>query len=333
MRKEVKLGFAIGGVLLAVLFIYVLVISSGPPVKDRDVSLAKPELSSAPPVSQAADTSTSTEPAPQTTDPFKPQSTAAPSTAAPSTAAPIAGTPDDRWSKALHTGKLDAGEVPLLMTQTPAPAPPAQVDTALANAPVDASPAGPAAGNTSPAVPSNETLASQMGVSGPATAPAAGVSGAATSTPRTHVVQKGESFSTIAAAAYGNAAYYPHLQRANPNIDPKKLRVGMVVNIPDLSQVVATDNSSRTTAAQSGTLDASPAASRSPAAPVDERSQYRVQASDSLYKISLKLYGKSDRVDKLYELNKDVIGANPAHLKAGMVLKLPEPPTATVTAR
>jgi hypothetical protein len=32
-------------------------------------------------------------------------------------------------------------------------------------------------------------------------------------------------------------------------------------------------------------------------------------------------------VDKLYELNKEVIGANPAHLKAGMVLKLPEPPT------
>jgi len=328
MRKEVKLGFAIGGVLLAVLFIYVLVISSGPPVKNRDVSLAKPEVSSVPPpANQAADNSKSAEPAPQTTDPFKPQSTAA-----PVTAAPTAGTPDDRWSKALHTGKLDAGEVPLLMTQTPVPAARAQVDTALANAPVDASPAGPSAANTS-AVPSNETLAAQMGVSGPATAPAAIAPAATTATPRTHVVQKGESFSTIAAAAYGNAAYYPHLQRANPNIDPKKLRVGMVVNIPDVSQVAAGDNSRRTTAAQAGALDAAPAASRSPAAPIDERSQYRVQASDSLYKISLKLYGKSDRVDKLYELNKDVIGANPAHLKAGMVLKLPEPPTATASAR
>src|SRR6185503_18383449 len=47
MRKDVKLGFTIGGVLLAVLIVYVLVISSGPPQHRNDVSLVKPELSPA----------------------------------------------------------------------------------------------------------------------------------------------------------------------------------------------------------------------------------------------------------------------------------------------
>jgi hypothetical protein len=36
----------------------------------------------------------------------------------------------------------------------------------------------------------------------------------------------------------------------------------------------------------------------------------------------------SVRVEKLYELNQQTIGPNPAALKIGMVLKLPEPPLA-----
>jgi nucleoid-associated protein YgaU len=330
MRKEVKLGFAIGGVLLAVLFIYVLVISSGPPVTKKDVSLATPELSPAQPAQvQPADKAKASDSSEaRKTDPF--QSSTPPNQPNQGTGTPKAAG-DDRWAKALHTGKLDAGEVPLLMTQTPVEKPslPAETNGAIA---VSDSPAGPSA-DTSTATPAPETLASQMGVTAPSTAPAGALlAGAVPGAARTHVVQKGESFSTIAAAVYGNAAYYPHLVRANPNIDPKKLRVGMVVNIPDATQVVATRSNSA--AVPAGANDATLAGSAGPATPsIDERSQYRVQATDSLYKISLKLYGKSDRVDRIYELNKDLIGANPAHLRAGMVLKLPEPPTATASAR
>jgi hypothetical protein len=42
MRKDVKLGFTIGGVLLAVLIVYVLVISSGPPQHRNDVPWSNP---------------------------------------------------------------------------------------------------------------------------------------------------------------------------------------------------------------------------------------------------------------------------------------------------
>jgi hypothetical protein len=41
----------------------------------------------------------------------------------------------------------------------------------------------------------------------------------------------------------------------------------------------------------------------------------------------MKLYGKPDHVDKLYQDNKDVIGADPRRLKLHEVLKLTDPPT------
>ena len=52
-----------------------------------------------------------------------------------------------------------------------------------------------------------------------------------------------------------------------------------------------------------------------------------MQSGDSLHKISMKLYGKIDMVQKIYDLNKSAIGDNPAKLKLGQVLKLPQPPT------
>jgi nucleoid-associated protein YgaU len=126
-----------------------------------------------------------------------------------------------------------------------------------------------------------------------------------------HVVQAGETFSTIAAQAYGNAAYWGHIARANPNINPRHLKVGMVLTLPDSAQVTA-----------GATAQPTPVVGK-----VDSSRQYRVQANDSLYKISVKLYHSAKYVDKIYELNKQTIGPNPAHLKLNMVLQLPEPPS------
>ena len=141
-------------------------------------------------------------------------------------------------------------------------------------------------------------------------------------------MQQGETFSTIAAALYGSPNFYPYLVRANPNVNPSKLRPGMEINYPDPSEVkpsekpAVADSASSTAAAP-----IVPAAHHEPAA-VDARTEYRVQSGDSLHKIAIKLYGKVEMVDKIYELNKTAIGSDPAKLKLGMVLKLPEPPTA-----
>ena len=140
----------------------------------------------------------------------------------------------------------------------------------------------------------------------------------------THKVMKGETFSTIAATAYGSPNLYAYILRANPNVDPTKLKLGMDINIPDLSEVKGSEktndkNAEKSMSAGTGAHKIEPA--------IDPKTEYRIQSGDSLHKISIKLYGKIDRVQKIYELNKAAIGDNPAKLKLGQVLKLPQPPT------
>ncbi|MGB7159272.1 MAG: LysM domain-containing protein, partial [Tepidisphaeraceae bacterium] len=133
---------------------------------------------------------------------------------------------------------------------------------------------------------------------------------------RTHVVKAGETFSSIAAAAYGSPNFYPHIQRANPSLDSTRLKPGMTITLPLADEVKPAASPAVAVAEQK----------------IDPRTQYKVQPSDSLYRISEKLYGKADRVEKLYEANKAAIGDDMARLKAGMILKLPEPPTQSTEA-
>jgi nucleoid-associated protein YgaU len=164
------------------------------------------------------------------------------------------------------------------------------------------------------------------GTAGQAPAPAATGSGKV----HIHVVQKNETFSSIATSVYGSPTFYPYLLRANPKVDPAKLKPGMQINVPDAADVKPPEKpaASDATTDKPTPLIATTATHRTEAAPVDAKSEYRVQSGDSLHKIAVKLYGKIDMVDKIYQLNKSAIGDNPAKLKLGMVLKLPEPPVA-----
>jgi nucleoid-associated protein YgaU len=132
---------------------------------------------------------------------------------------------------------------------------------------------------------------------------------AAQNTPRTHVVASGESLWTIAAVVYGDGSYYGKIAAANPNVDPKHLRVGTVLTIPPLG------DSEKSSAAQSSS------------GKIDPATQYQVASGDSLEAIAVKLYDKPAMKDKLYELNRALIGADENRLKVGWILKLPEPPT------
>jgi LysM repeat protein len=131
----------------------------------------------------------------------------------------------------------------------------------------------------------------------------------------THVVRSGETFSSIAQTVYGSAAYYPHLIRANPHANPNNLKLGTAITIPKLEDVKATGNGERSTAAAMKLADD---------VKLDPTKQYRVAPGDSLYKISIKVYGKSTYIEALHEKNKQLIGPNATKLKPGMILDLPE---------
>jgi len=114
--------------------------------------------------------------------------------------------------------------------------------------------------------------------------------------------------------------------RANPNIDPTKLRAGTVITLPSADEV----KPAGANIAAVGT--SSNSNSKSSIRQIDTKTEYRVQPGDSLERISIKLYGKRDHTDSIYETNKATIGDDPARLKIGQVLKLPEAPTITVSA-
>lgn len=132
--------------------------------------------------------------------------------------------------------------------------------------------------------------------------------------PKTYVVRSGETFWTIARDHYGNGGYWSHVARANSRIEPKSLKAGTVINLPARSEVVPVD---------------APRAVASVVRTLDPTREYRVKSGDSLTVICKALYGKTDPVTigRLYEANRDLIGPNQNALKLGMVLALPEPPT------
>jgi nucleoid-associated protein YgaU len=52
-----------------------------------------------------------------------------------------------------------------------------------------------------------------------------------------------------------------------------------------------------------------------------------VKSGDTLARIARDLYGEFYIWETIYEMNKDVIGDDPAALSLDMKLKLPKPPT------
>ena len=349
MRNDVKLGFAIGGVLLAVLIVYVLVVPGGSSTSKQaklDLSAKKTDSGKVTlePVFPATQVSA---PPAAPAGTFNPGTPAAPTTQAgdvamndqqDSDAAKVTDPTPPAKSKDLDWGKLLNGQTLTGVTETPTPASnshssqggegrttPVGLSPVLPQNVVDDSnpePVHTSGGsvNIDPLPVSSEPKPiSNKQLATASTRP----SGVASLSSHTHRVAQGETLSTIAAAAYGNPNLWPAIVKANPNLDPNRMKVNQVINLPDIADAKPAQSSSAQTA---GTKI-------SPNAPIDSAKQYRVQSGDSMYKISVKLYGNSKMGEKIYELNKAKIGDDPARLKAGQVLELPEPPTVTTSTR
>ena len=301
MRKDLRVGLGIGGVLLAVLVV-ALVVRSHTHQKTPDtkvVAVDKPD---------AGDTNTTPPDSPgvSSSDPVTPPTILA-SPPAPPAPAPV-DTPkpdkDDPFSSAWDKVLLDGSMPPTTPTVTPGEH---GSERTIGNhfGPSASSP-GVTPGTIPPhGITATETLPHST---------AAGVPPAAHGQ-RTHVVAEGETLSTIARTAYGSKKYYLLIEKANPNIVPERLRPGTTIILPDLPASEHADHHA---------ARGSSAASTSAADPAKE---YVVKANDSLYRISMHLYGSANKVDAIYEMNKDLIGPDRARLKLGMTLKLPSPPT------
>jgi nucleoid-associated protein YgaU len=310
MRKDAKIGFAIGGVLLAVLTVYAIVV----PKHNRTIQSAGGVTLVTPPATVGQP------PAPAANNELPPAVVGAlngdkPIETKPETiAASDAGKSSDgvNWAKLL-SGSSDA---PALMSTTPspaddatpAPAKDAQVAKAAPTPSADA--AADPASDTMPLLAKGKT-------STPATQPV--------TTGRTYTIKPGQTLSSIAAEVYGNQRFYVAILRANPSVNPARLRPGMKVTLPDISDVQPKADAPVLAATAKETMPKESATERQTDA---SGHTYKVESGDNLYRIARKLYGSAKMAETIYDLNKEVIGPDKTRLKLGMVLHLPQSPTA-----
>lgn len=325
MRKDVKFGLTIGAILVITLVIYVIVLSRGPATPQK-VAVAPPSQSDQT-TANSTDTSDSSA-APQTGD-AKPDSDSDQDTASSSNGttappaenstpatqpAPVAQTNTD-WEGALNRG------LPLSMAAPERTVTPT-IDSSspnISHGEVSRSPTIPLIDPLPSTQPSRPMMADVPTLEAPATAtpPPAGPTIAQdpppSNTPRTHRVLSGESPYSISEMVYGSGKYYKRILAANPGINPKHLKIGQMLVIPELTEADKPASSAV----------ANTAASQS----IDTNSSYAVVSGDSLESISRKLYGTPRMMDQLYEANKTLIGPDENMLKIGWMLKLPQAPT------
>jgi nucleoid-associated protein YgaU len=342
MRKDVKIGLGIGGVLLAVLVVYALV-----PKNDPSSQYARTDTNKSADDSGQGAAASNTSAGPATGWPAPAGESTSPSTPAhetpgstPATAEHVASheataaEPAEQdaqattpkiidWEKILVTGLVpEDAKVPMAARPN--------ADDVFAEPKSNGGdqpkwdvgqPAGrnqQTGHNTQTATGSHTAQGSQTQVAQGGNAKPQAARGGMTD----HTVQQGENLSMIAAVAYGDARKYKEILKANPGLDERKIRPGTVIKLPDPSTFAAA-----TPAAHQAKAEAKPETK------IDPKSQYKVEQDDNLSRISAKLYGSTAKAKALYEANKDTIGADPGKLKLGTVLKLPEPPTVQQAAR
>jgi nucleoid-associated protein YgaU len=319
MRKDVRLGLAVGGVLVGVILVYVIFFSGGNhdgnsvtqnvatenaridkgpgTLNNEVVSQSGSSVPSVPGTlgnnsGSLADSTgrsnTRNEPVeiPANRDRTASSNGDSRTSSDTGSATDLSNVKDFRWDLALNQG---AASALLARSETPTP---------------QASP-----GTHREQIPSRDA---ERNSSTPSTGANQG--------PHNYTVKQGDTFWTIAHAEYGDGSYYSHIMRANPNVTPNRLRAGMSLKIPGKTDVVPASAAAQLSqAAQSNRA-------------IDAQKEYRVGAGESLYVIAKKLYGRADKVNAIYDLNKELIGPNPAALKKGMILRLPELPASTSAA-
>ena len=129
---------------------------------------------------------------------------------------------------------------------------------------------------------------------------------------RTHIVQPGDNFAKLAKRYYDSQAtrYVELLMRTNPDVEPRRMRVGSRIVIPPIEPAGAE------------LAAAEPAKPLRPPQPVLPE-MYRVKKGDTFHDIAKRLCGDGRRWPELYRLNKGVVGADPGRLRAGQILQLP----------
>lgn len=133
--------------------------------------------------------------------------------------------------------------------------------------------------------------------------------------PGTYTIKPGDTFSSIAVSVFGAERHWLAIADANPKVDSRRMRVGQVIKLPDLTAASAT------TVSPSVKTD-STTTSTPTVAPTPSKDSHVVRAGETLWAIAKEHYGKGELWHHLYKTNRDVIGSKPGNVRAGMTLRI-----------
>ncbi|MCY3000511.1 MAG: LysM peptidoglycan-binding domain-containing protein [Planctomycetota bacterium] len=121
---------------------------------------------------------------------------------------------------------------------------------------------------------------------------------------RTYTVKQGDTLGGIAARELGSATRWTEIQKANDNLAPEKLRVGMTINLPASSGKVAKNDERKPSQPKRATGGRT----------------YVVRNGDSLSRIAARELGEAGRWTEIRDMNP---GLDPNRLKVGASIQIP----------
>lgn len=132
-----------------------------------------------------------------------------------------------------------------------------------------------------------------------------------------HTVSKQETMQTISRRYFGSPDNWGVIARANPFVDPQKLREGMIIRIPkdpENIQGVVVGRDTEPGVIESHTPNESAVI------------EYVVRPGDSLSKIALQIYGSTRHARFIYDANRDKLRSMD-DISIGQLLRLPPLPS------
>jgi nucleoid-associated protein YgaU len=148
--------------------------------------------------------------------------------------------------------------------------------------------------------------------------------------PRQHVVQAGDTYTSIAVKYFGHAKFHKDIMKANPGRDPTRLPVGVKLVIPEPPAGTAVKSEPKVDGGADVKVAVAPKiAGKEPrketfvVPPVDPSRSYTVQPGEGWYDLARKFMGDGKNYPELYEYNKERVGGDPHLLRAGTVIELP----------
>ena len=125
-----------------------------------------------------------------------------------------------------------------------------------------------------------------------------------------YIVRKGDTLASISRHIYGNERMIHALERANPGLDPRRMRIGQKIRLPHHGGVGLAARHHRTSR-------------RAYASSARGARTYVVRAGEDLSGIARKFYHNPALWKKIYDANRRIIGSSPNKLRAGERIVIP----------